>query len=375
MPTQRPAINVVHVLTPAEYGGLETVVLALAAGQAAMGDEVSVLPVLTPNDPNPHPFCQALEERGIHADPLFVSGRNYRSERAGVREILETRKTSVLHSHGYRTDVVDASVAKAMGLATVSTVHGRTGGGWRNRFYEWLQERAWRRFDAVVAVSGKLRGELMATGIGPGRVRMIRNAWSSRGVVVSRDAARDRLGLPDSGHYIGFVGRLSAEKGPDVFIRAAAAMEGIEARFCIVGSGPLESECRALAVELGVADRIVWLGAVRDAGLSLRAFDVLALTSWTEGTPMVLLEAMSAGVPVVATSVGGVPDVVSPEEAIVRTAGDWAALAAAFTEVLTDREATERRVAAARRRLRQDFSVESWVSEYRAVYDSILKAE
>jgi glycosyltransferase involved in cell wall biosynthesis len=142
----------------------------------------------------------------------------------------------------------------------------------------------------------------------------------------------------------------------------------------MVGTGAVESECRELAAELGVSGRIVWHGAVERAARLLPAFDVLLITSWTEGTPMVLLEAMAAGVPVVSTAVGGIPDVVSREEALLVPAGDVQAMARALDDVLADPEAAIRRASVAALRLEREFAVEPWVERYRTVYESTLAA-
>jgi glycosyltransferase involved in cell wall biosynthesis len=123
-----------------------------------------------------------------------------------------------------------------------------------------------------------------------------------------------------------------------------------------------------------VEQRIQWHGAVQDAGLHLAAFDVLALTSWTEGTPITLLEAMSAGVPVVATAVGGVPDVVSSAEAMLCEAGDIMGIASAIGAVLLDQPSARRRAEAARSRLEAHFDFESWIGRHREIYHSLIGA-
>ena len=93
-----------------------------------------------------------------------MPGRAYLRERAAIARLLREVRPDVVHTHGYRPDVLDAGVARGQGIAVVTTVHGFTGGGWKNRVYEWLQCRAFRRFDAVVAVSRPLVGLLERRG-------------------------------------------------------------------------------------------------------------------------------------------------------------------------------------------------------------------
>ncbi|MEX0912745.1 MAG: glycosyltransferase family 4 protein, partial [Gemmatimonadota bacterium] len=187
--------RVCHLVAPAPYGGLESVLEALIPAQAAAGHDVTVLAIFA-SDPAGQPFWESIARTGVRAIPKVLPGRQYRRERGEVRAALEATGAQVLHTHGYRPDVIDAPVARAAGVATVTTVHGFTGGGLRNRLYEWVQRRAFRRFDAVVAVSDRLREELVAAGVAPERVNAVRNAWRPSAPQLPPGEARERLGLP-----------------------------------------------------------------------------------------------------------------------------------------------------------------------------------
>jgi glycosyltransferase involved in cell wall biosynthesis len=367
MSDRLPAPSVVHLLAPAPFGGLESVVETLAVGQREAGLAVCVAAVLSEGDTE-HPFVAALERRGVDVVPLRLGGRQYLAERSAVRTLLHEREAAVLHTHGYRPDVVDGPVARSMGVATVTTVHGFTGGGGlKGRLYEWLQVRAYRRFDAVIAVSEKLRGQLAAEGVPGARLHAVRNAWRPPSACFPRADARRELGIGADEKVVGWVGRTSHEKGPDVMVRAFAAASP-EWRLSMIGTGPLEAECRALAASLGVADRVRFHGVVRQAGPLLTAFDAVALSSWTEGTPIVLLEAMGAGVPIVTTAVGGIPESVGLAEARLVPAGDAAGLAAALDEILCDPSAATARAASAMARAERELGIEAWVERHRAIY-------
>ena len=157
-------LSIVHALAPAPFGGLETVLRHLATGLQAAGEDVTVAPILSPGDAEEHPFLRSLEQTGVRLEPLLITGRGYLAERRGIRELLQRVRADVLHTHGYRPDVVDSGVAARAGIPRVTTVHGFTGGGRKNRLYEALQRRTFRRFDAVVAVSAKLEAELESLG-------------------------------------------------------------------------------------------------------------------------------------------------------------------------------------------------------------------
>lgn len=337
--------------------------LALAAGHARRGHEVHVLAIL---DVGAAPALLAeLAAEGVTVHAVEVPARSYRFERAECRRIMAEVRPDVVHLHGYRPDVVDAPAARSLGIPVVTTVHGFTGGGWRNRLYETLQVRAFRRFGAVVAVSKPLRELLLRRGVPAPVLRTVVNGWSPARPAVSRAEARAALGIADDAPRAGWVGRLTAEKGADVFLEALARTT---LSASIVGDGRERAALEARAESLGIAPRARFHGMVADAGRLVRAFDLLVISSRTEGTPVVLFEAMAAGVPVVSTAVGGIPDVVSGAEASLVPSEDPAALAQAMTGVTRDPGAAARRAAAAERVLAERFAAGPWLEAYEQVY-------
>ena len=363
----QPLMQVVHILAPGPVGGLERVVTTLAAAQRASGSDVRVIAVLDEGAREPASLL-ALRDGGVPVDPVALPGRAYRLERRRLGEVLQRLGSRVLvHTHGYRADIQGGAVARRLGLATVTTVHGFTGGGPKNRLYEWLQRRAFRRFDAVVAVSKPLGEALVSAGVPSGRVHVIPNAAPPLGAVLNRADARRELGLPSDSFAIGWVGRLSLEKGPDILVEALALLPR-DVAAVMIGDGRAGPALRRLAAGRRVGERIRWCGLVPDAGRLFRAFDCFVLSSRTEGTPIVLFEAMATDVPIVATAVGGVPDVVSDRDAVLVRPGDPQALARAVLDVRNDAAAAHARAAAAHHRLVDERGVAPWVVRYEAVY-------
>ena len=366
-------LSIVHALAPAPFGGLETVLLHLVSGLHAAGEDVTVAPIVGPGEGSEHPFVHSLEGSGVRVTPVEIPGRGYIAERRAVSELLRSVRADVLHTHGYRPDVVDSSVAARAGIPRVTTVHGFTGGGRRNRLYEALQRQVFRRFDAVIAVSAKLERELVASGIPADVVHLVRNAFPSEGPAHSRAEARARLGLPEDVPIVGWVGRLSHEKAPDIFVQAAATSDE-DVLFSLIGAGPELERCERIASDAGVNHRVRFHGQIEGAGSLLPAFDVLALTSWTEGTPMVLLEAMSQAVPIVTTAVGGIPDVLAANEARLIEAGDVAGIGKAIRDLLSNPERARSVADAARSRLERDFAVDSWIERHIEIYRSLVRS-
>jgi glycosyltransferase involved in cell wall biosynthesis len=366
-------LSIMHVLAPGEVGGLESVVRSLASAQQRAGHRVLVACVL--ESASPHPYVASLVEAGLDARVVIAPGRAFSRERAQIAALCAESRADVMHTHGYRPDLVDAPVARRLGIATVSTIHGFTGGGIKMRAYEWLVQRAYRRFDALIAVSSPIRDRVIASGVPGARVHVIRNAFvAPPASFLDRAAARRSLGIPESAFAIGWVGRLSHEKGVDVFVRALAHMKRAEnVHASIIGAGPSEVDMRALAAATGVSDKLHWLGTIPDSYRLYRAFDAFVLSSRTEGTPMVLLEAMAAEVPVVTTAVGGVPDVVRSTEALLVPPEQPAVLADAIEAVRQEPIVARARAVAARRRLDEVFAVGPWLEQHETLYRSVRR--
>lgn len=363
-------LDLTILTAPARIGGLETVTASLAGGLARRGHRVRVLALL---GPGPEERClpfESLPSLGVAVEVLRSPPRHYVAERRWVIDRLAETPGTVLHSHGYHADLVGWLAARATRRPVVSTSHGFTSRGVKNRVYEWLDRQVLARIDGVIAVSSPLRDQLIRAGVAGNRVHLIPNAWPGGAAPFAGVEARAILRLPATGIVVGWVGRLTPEKAPEVFLAAVPQLPaGVVAS--IVGEGPMRADLVAEAARRGLGSVVQWHGLVPAASRLLTAYDVMALSSWTEGTPMVLLEAMAAGVPIVATAVGGVPDVVSSREAILVPPGDPSALAAGIRRCLEDPESAAARAQAARERVTRNYSAESWLDRHEQVYWSV----
>jgi L-malate glycosyltransferase len=356
--------TVVHILAPARFGGLESVVLTLSAAQAEKGAEVVIVPILAQG--GPHPFVDALEAQGLPVEPIV--GRSALQERTAVRAMLARVRPDVLHCHGYRPDILDAPVARGLGVATVSTVHGFSPVRGKAKFYRMMHFRSLRDCGRVIAVSEPLRRLLIQGGLQERQVETLRNAWRPSQAPLGRDAARRELRISSGSVVLAWVGRMRSEKAPELAIQALAQVRNRDVRLMMVGAGSELDSVKRLANQLGVAARVDWPDFVPAVGRLMSAFDALVITSWTEGTPIVMLEAASSEVPIITTAVGGIPDVVSQTEAALVDAGDVTGIAEAIDRLLERRGEATARAQAAAQRVSSELAVGPWVEKHSRVY-------
>lgn len=364
-------LRILHTLAPAPMGGLETVVHQLAIGQHRRGHTVQVQAFVGPG--GEHPFEAPLRAAGVDVVMHRLPGRAYlRTWRAASAQV-RAFAPDLVHSHGYRSDMLDAEAARQAGLPTVTTMHGSSFMGGASQFFERLQLWSLRRFRAVISVSAPLTRLLVEAGVPEARIEEIPNAWSGRTPALDRGAARAALGLPEEGPpVIGFVGRLIPIKDAALLLDALQRVSELPWQAVLVGDGPEREALQQQLQGTPIQDRVLFAGGRDGAGDLFPAFDHYVLSSRSEGTPMVLFEAMSAQVPVVATAVGGVPDVMGPRGALLPPPRDPEAMAAALRNSLEDPDSARARAAAAWDRLREVYSPELWLDRHDRVYRGIV---
>ena len=221
------------------------------------------------------------------------------------------------------------------------------------------------RLAAVVGVSGRAAQQIeQLVGLPPGAVRVVPNG-------VPDPAPRRPVPVPPGPLVIGAVGRLHRHKGFDVLLHALAALPDVH--LVLIGDGPERPALEQLVGDLRLGRRVTMLGWSDDASGQLRSFDILAVPSRSEGLPLVLLEGMFAGVPIVATTVGGVPDAVEDgRSALLVPPDDVAALTSALRRLSAEEPLRRRLGAAAQGEARRRFTVEAMARSYEDLYDQLL---
>jgi glycosyltransferase involved in cell wall biosynthesis len=342
----------------------------LARGLHGRGREIHILAILDHSGLGEE-FLEPLEHVGVPIHRLRIHSRNYAAELRFVHRTCRKLSPHVVHTHGSRTDVLDATLARLLDFPTVTTVHGASRLGGRSALYEWLQERSYRRFDAVVAVSEPLRAELVRRlGVPAERVHLIPNAWPGDVEFLPRAVALQQLGLGQTAvPIIGWIGRLIPVKGADVFLSALSLMQDLPWQAVVVGDGPERPALIDLAQSLGIDERLRFAGTVVSAARLNRAFDVYVLSSRSEGTPIALLEAMAANVPVVASAVGGIPVLLGDSAGVLVPPNSPAALASALRRALSDTDGMQRLARTAAMLIEQEYAPGPFLDRYDRLYD------
>jgi glycosyltransferase involved in cell wall biosynthesis len=236
------------------------------------------------------------------------------------------------------------------------------------------------RQDLIIAISDHIARFTVSRGVrDPGRVRRVYHGLEppvTRALERAGQRIRAELGVGPDELLVGKVGRLALQKGQRHLIAAMPLLlERVPfARLVIAGGGDLEEYLRDLASEAGVADRVHVLGPRKDVSALMHAIDVFAMPSIWEGFGLVLLEAMAAGRPIVASRVATIPEVVvDGETGLLVPAGDSVALADALARLAHDPALARRLGEAGRERLRQHFSIEKMVGDTELLYRELIE--
>lgn len=296
-----------------------------------------------------------------------------------IKEYLQATRPTIVH-----TFLLTASLYGRLSalLAGVPIVIGTEVNVYeRKRRHHALAERLLMKgTDVVVASAGSVRDFYIdQVHADPSRVEVIYNAvdWRQLETTVDRREMRRTLGIADDVPVAGIIARLTEQKAHSVLFDAMAATPAMAAlHVIVVGDGELRDRLRAQTEELGIAQRVHFLGARRDLGNLLGAVDIFVMPSLWEGLPLSMVLAMGAGLPVVATRVAGIPEVVQPDvTGLLVAAGDAGELGRAIGRLVTDRPLAARLGAAARAFVRPRFGVDGYVKAVTDLYDRLLVAK
>jgi glycosyltransferase involved in cell wall biosynthesis len=376
-----PVESILHVHTVPVISGSGINTLLTMKGAVARGHRVALA------TQSEGPLCEASRESGIEVFTLREMGREvnvFQDLRSvlRLRKLIEREQFTIVHTHNSKAGVVGRLAARLAGTPlVVHTVHGFAFHDSETRarrfMYRWIERRAAAGCDGLIFISQPMVEWADREGIGTRKPRELIYSGIDIGAFASAspEPYRRRWGTGPDLLVVGIVSKLWDGKGHEVLLRA---WRRVLRDTCghpllvVVGQGPLEASLRAQAAELGIADSVLFTGFLSDIPGVTAALDISVLPSFFEGMGRVVLEAQAAGKPVVASGVGGLPDLIQDgTNGILVSPGDPIELADALIRLIGDRALRESMGRAARERMREDYSSDVMVERIHDFYDRL----
>jgi len=366
-------LRVLHVIDRLDMGGTEYVILKVMAGLEAAEFDHRVCAARGYNDQLAH--LQKMREK------IFVAGRNeskFQLLLPRLARIMRNFRPHIVHSRNWGAiEAIPAARLAGVPVA-IHSEHGyipSTASGLPAR-QRIVRRAAYAMADAVFCVSEELRSyHARQAWLAPEKISILHNGVDTARYSPQPDlrrTARERLQIPDSTLVLGIVSRLVPIKDHATLFRAAARLRDrkIDVRVLVAGSGPEQQRLEAqVEASPALAGRVAFLGASENVPEIINALDIFVLPSLSEGMSNTILEAMSCSIPVIATRVGGNPELVQEgRSGLLFTPGDDAQLAAQIELLGSSIELRRDYGAAGRRRVLEDFSLDQMLANYRALY-------
>lgn len=378
----KPPIRVAYVLTPVTFGGAEKVNLNFLSNVDRKQIDLHVIALVRPWE-KPPLLVEEIERLGISYSTLPVAAR----PRPGndpiqilkviwaLYSMLRQQRFDLLHTHGYFADICGIPIARLLRLPALSTCHGFIDTDRKLQLYNRMDLWALKLCSRVIAVSDELRNGLEKLGIDEDKIRVIANAVPVPPLATQNDKGhrsfRQQHGNSQEEFVFVYIGRLSEEKGLLYLLEAFSELikSDVCARLVLIGDGPQRKMLERRVVELDIERQVSLTGFQKQISPWLASADCFVLPSLTEGTPMALLEAMAAGIPIVATGVGGVPDVITDGvNGLLVPCADVGTLRNSMSRIIDHPELREKYSFEARKTVESHYSVQPWCEKILLIY-------
>jgi glycosyltransferase involved in cell wall biosynthesis len=385
-PPVRPGVRVLRIFSRLNVGGPSVHVILLTAGLKDRGYETQL--VIGQESPREGNLFDLAARKGVACVALPGLGREVRPWRdlralLGLYRMMRTFRPHIVHTHTAKAGMLGRLAARVAGVpVVVHTFHGHVLRGYfgplTTAFYRAMERGLGASSDVLVAVSDAVKRDLVGLGVAPdAKIRVIPLGLDLEPLAgaLPRGSLRGEAGVPGDAPLIGIVGRLAPIKDVGTFLRAAAAVRAAvpAARFAVVGDGEERGPLEAERARLGLEGCVFFHGWRRDMAAVYGDLDVVVNCSRNEGTPVALIEALAAGRPVVATRVGGTPDLLGDgRRGALVPPGDAAALAAGIVDALRGSEPLLERVREGQAYVLAQHSARRLIDDVDALYQELL---
>ncbi|WP_066633881.1 glycosyltransferase [Desulfolucanica intricata] len=369
-------LRVLHIIGGGEFGGAERHILNLACSLDPQKIAITVICLFE------EPFARMAGEMGLNALAVPMRHKLDLGTLGRLTGVVRDYRPDLVHTHGVRANLLGRLAARRAGVRKiVTTVHSLLVQDYPDFFSRlantWTELLTRGLTDHFIAVSRELKNALVKDGLPENKISVIYNGLDLDKFKPRLPAGsyRKRLGCGPQVPLVAIVARLHAVKGHKIFLQAVdKVLEAVpEARFLVVGAGPDEIQLKELTGRLGLESVVNFLGFVEDVPDLMADLDLLVIPSLWEGFGLTAIEAMTVGVPVVASDVGGLPEVVrAGETGILVPPRDPAALAKAIIWVLKHREEAGRMAARGAEVVRSEFSSEVMARKTGELYQKLM---
>ncbi len=374
-------INVMHIVRPAS-GGMKLHVLSLLENL----DNTKYKPILV----CPREVIKSSKNLNFKVINLDIPGEiNYKKDWLIIKElqkIMQKNNAHIVHTHGAKAGMLGRIAAWKAGVPVkINTVHNFIYDNSMPFYYKYplklLQSSLNKTTDAQIAVSNELKKQILRLErCSPKKIFTVYNGIDLNEYKFLLDCSKlkEDLGIDMKSPVIGVISRLIPQKGIDSFLKAAyiISSELPEVKFIIAGEGPYEKQLKKRAHELKLENKIKFLGYIPHVPSFLPLFNVIVIPSLSEGLCISAIEAMAARRPVVAYSVGGLPEVIDDfENGFLVEKGDFVALAEKIMILLNERDAAEHLGAAARIKVEKNFDLKNMILKTESIYEKLLKSK
>lgn len=331
---------------------------------------------------SPNEFVTAARQLQLEVEIIPERGRFDFGTLPALRNLVELQKPDIVVTHSVKSHFLLWRSQVWREYPWVAFHHGYTTTDWKMRAYNQFDRWSLRAADHLVTVCQAFARDLArTTGVPLVKISVRHNSVRPQPKVAAVDvqSLKTRLGIASDERTVLTVGRLSREKAHIDLLSACKLLRAtdshISTKLIIVGDGPERARLEAEAEANGLKERVILTGQISDVQLFYATADVFVLPSHSEGSPYVLLEAMAANLPIVATGVGGVPEIVeNNESALLVPANDPGALAAAIVRVLTDQNLAERLTTNSAALVATRYAPSQYVRDLVEMYGNVIKA-
>lgn len=367
--------KVLQVIGGGEVGGAEELVLTL-------------LKLLNPKEFEPHllclcegPFASYAAQLGFDSLTIPMKHRLDISTIKPICQYIKKQGISIVHTHGVRANLVARLAAKQEGKPVVTTVHSVLDYDYDSRLKAGLARIITRltnnKTDCFIAISGAIKTDLLKMGIPEKKIELIYNGLDTDKFKTGRKPGviREHLGLKPDRPVVSMIARLHPVKGQEYFLQAARLIKdaGIKAQFLLVGEGISREKLEIMIDELGLRPDVIMPGYYPEVEDIYAVSDIVCLPSLMEGLGLVVLEAMYFKVPVIASNVGGVPEIINSSiNGLLIEPRDYRALAGAVIQVISDPALSSQLIAGGQKRV-QEFSLDNMAYKVEHIYKKLLQ--